>query len=124
MKKILAGFALLAFSTIGFAQDVDKMIKQDDVERIIKTLSADDMQGRGTFTPGIEKAAQFIESEYKQIGLKPMEGNTGYRQNFSMIKTTPLKAEVSVNGVAIVPDNIAISASSAFSWSKPGDAEI
>ena len=59
MKKFLIALALLAISTGSFAQDVDKMIKQDDVERIIKTLSADDMQGRATFTPGIEKAAQF-----------------------------------------------------------------
>ena len=94
MKKLITLLALLAVSAGGFAQDVDKMIKQDDVERIIKTLSADDMQGRGTFTPGIEKAAQFIEGEYKQIGLQPMEGNSGYRQNFSMIKTVPVKTDV------------------------------
>lgn len=124
MKKFLTAIALLAISTAGFAQDVDKMIKQDDVERIIKTLSADDMQGRGTFTPGIEKAAQFIEGEYKQIGLKPMEGQTGYRQNFSMIKTIPTKAEVSINGTAIATDNIGISGGANFSWNKLSDAEI
>src|SRR6201986_5683074 len=101
MKKFLFAGALLSLSTSVFAQDVDKMIKLDDVERIIKTLSADDMQGRGTFTPGIEKAAQFIEGEYKQIGLQPMEGNSGYRQNFSMIKTVPGKTDVTINGPAI-----------------------
>lgn len=124
MKKFIVAAALLALSTVGFAQDVDKMIKQDDVERIIKTLSADDMQGRGSFTPGIEKAAQFIENEYKQIGLKPMEGNPGYRQNFSMVKTTPLKAEVSINGTAIAAENIGISGGANFTWDKLSDAEI
>ncbi|MDB5145830.1 MAG: family metallo-hydrolase, partial [Mucilaginibacter sp.] len=124
MKKFLTVLALLAVSAGGFAQDVDKMIKQDDVERIIKTLSADDMQGRATFTPGIEKAAQFIEGEYKQIGLKPMEGNSGYRQNFSMIKTVPVKAEVTINGTAIAADNVAVAGGAAFSWSKMDDAEI
>src|ERR1700744_3081558 len=98
MRKFILAFALMAVSAIAFSQDVDKMIKQDDVERIIKTLSADDMQGRATFTPGIEKAAQFIESEYKKIGLQPMEGNTGYRQNFTMIKTAPVKVSVNING--------------------------
>jgi hypothetical protein len=124
MKKFITAFALLAISAGSFAQDVDKMIKQDDVERIIKTLSADDMQGRGTFTPGIEKAAQFIEGEYKQIGLKPMDGNTGYRQNFTMIKTAPVKAEVSINGISIAQDKIAASSGSSFSWSKAEDAEV
>src|SRR5471030_140857 len=118
MKKFLFASALLALSAGVFAQDVDKMIKQDDVERIIKTLSADDMQGRATFTPGIEKAAQFIEGEYSQIGLKPMEGNTGYRQNFSMIKTKPVKAEVSINGSNIAPENIAVSGSASFNWAN------
>ena len=84
MKKIYMHYASYCASSIvaAFAQDVNKLIKQDDVERIIKTLSADDMQGRATFTPGIEKAAQFIESEYKQIGLVPMAGNAGFQAKF------------------------------------------
>lgn len=124
MKRFITACALLAISAGSFAQDVDKMIKQDDVERIIKTLSADDMQGRGTFTPGIEKAAQFIEGEYKQIGLKPMDGNTGYRQNFTMVKTAPVKTEVSINGTSIASDKIAVSGGSSFNWSKVEDAEV
>ena len=59
MKKYIAIAFLLAVVLQTQAQDVNKDIKQDDVERIIKTLSADDMQGRGNFTPGLEKAAQF-----------------------------------------------------------------
>jgi len=81
MKKIALITAFLAVSTYSFGQDVNKLIDQDDVTRIIKTLSADDMQGRATFTPGIEKAAQFIEGEYTKAGLKPLAGNTGFRQN-------------------------------------------
>jgi hypothetical protein len=124
MKKFLIAGAMLALSAGAFAQDVDKMIKQEDVGRIIKTLSADDMQGRATFTPGIEKAAQFIESEYKQIGLQPMEGNPGYRQNFTMIKTAPVKAEVSINGVPVAAENIGIKGDQSFNWNKLEDAEI
>jgi len=124
MKKYLIAGSLLVLSTCVFAQNVNKMIKEVDVERIIKTLSADDMQGRATFTPGIEKAAQFIENEYKKIGLKPMEGNPGYRQNFSMIKTIPVKTSVTINGASIAPENVAASSPSSFSWGKAEDAEI
>src|SRR6185312_16649062 len=109
MKKI---FTLAIFTAIGicsYGQNVDKLIKQKDVTRIISTLASDDMQGRATFTPGIEKAAQFIESEYKKIGLKPMKGNDGYRQNFTMVKTVPTKLDVSINGTAIAADNVAVS---------------
>jgi hypothetical protein len=124
MKKLITLILLTAIAYGGYAQDVNKMIKRDDVERIIKTLSADDMQGRATFTPGIEKAAQFIESEYKQIGLQPMEGNTGYRQNFTMIKNTPTKLEITINGTPVPAENVAIQGSESFSWNKPEDTEI
>ena len=124
MKKLTTLIAFIAVACGSYAQDVNKMIHQDDVGRIIKTLSADDMQGRATFTPGIEKAAQFIESEYKQIGLQPMEGNTGYRQNFTMVKSTPTKAEIIINGTAVPTENVAIQGSESFSWNKLEDAQI
>jgi len=124
MKKLSLVIAFIGIASYGFAQDVDKMIKQDDVERIIKTLSADDMQGRATFTPGIEKAAQFIENEYKTIGLQPMKGNSSYRQNFTMIRTAVDKADVSINGTAIDPKNLAASGDVSYKWTNLTDAEI
>lgn len=80
MKKIIALISVLAITICTYAQDVDKLIDQKDVARYIQTLAADDMQGRGTFTPGIEKAATFIESEFQSIGLKPLAGLSGFRQ--------------------------------------------
>lgn len=124
MRRFITLIALTAIACSSYAQDVNKMIKQEDVKRIIKTLSADDMQGRATFTPGIEKAAKFIESEYKKIGLKPMEGNTGYRQNFTMIKNTPTKAKITINGTPVPAENVAIQGSESFSWNKLEDAQI
>jgi len=80
MKKIITLISVLAITICTYAQDVDKLIDQKDVARYIQTLAADDMQGRGTFTPGIEKAATFIESEFQSIGLKPLTGLSGFRQ--------------------------------------------
>lgn len=125
MKKLIASIAFLAISASLFAQDVNKMIKQDDVERIIKTLADDNMQGRGTFTPGIEKAAQFIEGEYKKIGLQPLEGATGYRQSFTLTRIVPLKLTVSINGKALPKDSITISTTSnSVNWSNNSDVQI
>lgn len=123
MKKIIAITALVATSCYSFGQNVDKLIQQADVERIIKTLSADDMQGRGTFTPGIEKAAQFIESEFKTIGLQPLPGNKNFRQAFSMVKNTPLKAGASINGTAVPADKVAVIGGASFNWNNTG-AEV
>jgi len=125
MKKFIASIAFLALSANLFAQDVNKMIKQDDVERIIKTLADDNMQGRGTFTPGIEKAAQFIEGEYKKIGLQPLEGATGYRQSFSLTRIIPVKLMVSINGKALPKDSITITTfSTSINWSNNSDVQI
>ena len=70
MKKIniLVAGLLLVFNAQ--AQNVDKLIKEKEVRRIETILAADDMQGRRTFTPGIEKAAAFIADEFKATGLQ------------------------------------------------------
>ncbi|MEO6980122.1 MAG: M20/M25/M40 family metallo-hydrolase [Mucilaginibacter sp.] len=124
MKRIIAA-ALLAASFYGYGQDVNKLIKQDEVEQIIKTLSADDMQGRATFTPGIEKAAQYIEAQYKQAGLVPLTGNTGYRQNFAMTRVMALKTLVNINGKLIAQDSVFTSSSApSFNWTNNSDVQI
>ncbi len=124
MKKLFTLAVFTAISVYTYAQDVNKLIRQEDVTRIISTLASDDMQGRATFTPGIEKAAKFIELEYKQIGLQPMKGDDGYRQNFTMVKTMTSKLDVTINGTAIAQENVAVSGSSSFTWNHLADAEI
>lgn len=118
-------FLSVFFCGRAIAQTPDQLISKTDVERIIKTLSADDMQGRATFTPGIEKAAQFIENEYKNIGLQPLTGNKDYRQNFNMTRSTALNISASINNNIITKENVfAISGAETFSWSNNADVEV
>jgi len=124
IKFLIAATALAAAPLLGFCQDVNKLIKQDDVERIIKTLSADDMEGRGTFTRGIDKAATFIEGEFKAAGLKPFTGNTGFRQNFSMVDNKPVSAKVAINGTDVATEKIVISAPSSFTWANADGLDV
>lgn len=125
MKKIIAIAALLAVSSYSFGQDVNKLIKQDDVAQVIKTLSADDMQGRATFTPGIEKAAQYIESQYTQAGLVPLTGQAGYRQNFSMTRITAVKTLVNINGKLIPQDSVFANTSAlSLNWTNNSEVQI
>jgi len=49
---------------------------------IEKVLSADDMQGRRPFTPGIEKAADFIEAQFRAAGLQSWNNSGSYRTAF------------------------------------------
>jgi regulator of protease activity HflC (stomatin/prohibitin superfamily) len=96
MKSLyIAIFAVLFLSSCA-VQKPDQFIKEADVARLIKTLSSDEMEGRGTFTPGIDKAAKFIENEFKQIGLKPLEGDTDFRQDFTVKRIKPETIEATV----------------------------
>lgn len=82
MKNIFYILLALLFSQQAFTQDINKVITKDYVEHLIKTLSSDEMEGRGSFTPGIDKAATFIEQQFKTIGLIPLKGSSSYRQTF------------------------------------------
>ncbi len=99
----------LAFATLtASAQNIDKIITKDYVDHLIKTLSSDEMEGRGTFTPGIDKAATFIEKEFTSIGLKPFDEQTGYRQTFYKYKLKPITTKVIVDGQTISDENILV----------------
>ena len=76
----------------------------DNTGRILKTLSADDMKGRQTFTPGIKKAEEFIASEFTQAGLSHLEGLETYRQEFVVNEATITKYEVTINGKSLAPE--------------------
>jgi Zn-dependent M28 family amino/carboxypeptidase len=125
MKKYILAGAFLATTLGAFAQDVNKLIDQNDVERIIKTLAADDMQGRATFSPGIDKAAKFIEGEFAKAGLKPLTGETGFRQNIPpMVRTTVLSAKLVINGVAVPADKFIAASGASFTWTDMTGVEI
>lgn len=53
------------------------------VEYIERSLAADSMEGRGTATPGGERAAQFLARTMRLIGLQP-GGDDGYFQRVPM----------------------------------------
>lgn len=56
-------------------------INESLVKKHIYTLANDSMQGRKAGTEGIEKAAKYIEGQFKKIGLKYFNNNS-FRQTF------------------------------------------
>ncbi|SFH39596.1 M20/M25/M40 family metallo-hydrolase [Pontibacter chinhatensis] len=106
------------------AQDVNT-ISQAEVTRIVSTLSADDMQGRASFTPGIEKAAKFIQAEFQRIGLQPLPGEQSYLQNFSVYRITPDEKEAKLNGKKINPESMfAITEKEEVEWKHKGKQKV
>ena len=85
-----------------------KLIKEKEVRRIETILSADDMQGRRTFTPGIEKAAAFIADEFKATGLQTLNNSGSYLQSFAMVRTKFLGASGTFDGAALDKKDIVV----------------
>jgi hypothetical protein len=59
-----------------------------NVERLERALADDSMEGRGTATPGGDRAARFLASEMRKVGLLP-GGDDGYFQTVPMFVNTP-----------------------------------
>ena len=107
MKKNIILIVLLFCSTFSFAQKTDELINAQETERIERILSADDMQGRKTFTAGNDKAADFIATEFGKSGLQPLGNNSSYFQEISMIKTKPVSISGSLDELALTTENVA-----------------
>lgn len=105
MQKILSIIGLLAIGHAACAQSIDKIINATEVERIEKILASDEMEGRRTFTKGIDKAAGFIAEEFKKAGIQPVKDGS-YFQEFAMVKTKFLSASGTLNGKPVQQKNI------------------
>ena len=104
-KLLLPAFLLLNVSYV-FSQKIEKVINASEAERIESILANDSMQGRKTFSRGIDKAASFIESEFKKIGLNFFGDLKTYKQSFEMIKTKFISASATMDGNALAVENI------------------
>jgi hypothetical protein len=105
-KKIwLPVFFMFSFSSV-FAQSIDKIINALEVKRMESVLASDEMQGRKTFTLAIDKAASFIESEFKKSNLKFFGNAKSYLQPFEMTKANFVSATGNINGTVVSTDQI------------------
>lgn len=125
MKKIFASLSMLLMMYCSMAQSVNKIITAKQVKKIEKTLSADNMQGRKTFTPGIEKASAFIEKQFRNAGLQTFNGAANFRQDFFMVESATSSSRVTVNGITIADSLVvAFSYQPDVSLTEKDDVEI
>lgn len=104
---LAAGACVLAGGCVGqpgqggaAAVDGSDRITAAGMHRDVEVLSADDMEGRGTGTPGEEKAAAYIEARFEEAGLEPVAGS--YRQPVSLVgyKKNGEASSLAIRGVA------------------------
>lgn len=74
----------------------------EEVRRITQTLCSPQFHGRGYVNRGDSIAAEFIASEFRKIGLKPLKGF--YFQSFPLdVNTFPGAMSVQLNGSELKP---------------------
>jgi Zn-dependent M28 family amino/carboxypeptidase len=77
-KLALAG-VLVAMGVTAAAQAQDWAALGKSWWAHVQYLASDELEGRGTGTPGFEKAAAYVEKEFREAGLQPA-GVNGYAQ--------------------------------------------
>lgn len=100
-------------------------IDRERVERIIRVLASDEMEGRAAFTPAADRAAEFIAGEFASIGLDKLDGSDGYLQRFALYSVTSQSCEVVLNGRRIPNDRIASSLTARqLEWTQDDGIEV
>ncbi|WP_118193689.1 M20/M25/M40 family metallo-hydrolase [Albibacterium indicum] len=93
--SLIACICFISLTNPGYSQ-----INSKNLQKHIKFLSADKMQGRETGRKGSLKAADYVEKYFKKLGLEP-KGEDGFRQSFEA-KITRAKVADSIR----MSDNI------------------
>jgi Zn-dependent M28 family amino/carboxypeptidase len=106
MKKTIL-LLFVAANFIARAQKEEEVISAKEVQRIESILASDDMRGRRSGTPDIDRAASFIADEFKKAGLQPLQGNT-FLQSFSMLRPKMLSLKYEVEGADADTKNVIV----------------
>ncbi|MFM7358240.1 MAG: M28 family peptidase [Sediminibacterium sp.] len=101
MRKFLLSAVYLLLVVNLPAQSIEKFFSATEVARIEGILASDEMQGRRTFTPGIEKAAAFIAEEFRAAKLMPFPGTNDYLQSFVLMRPRLVSLQAQFNGEKI-----------------------
>lgn len=102
-KSVLPALLLLSLTATAQKKSRPKTfaatITAADMSRHLHIIAGADMEGRDTPSPGLEKAASYIEEHFKSLGLQP--GNNGsYRQLYPLYKDSMTATSLRVNGQA------------------------
>lgn len=76
-------------------------INEESYSKYVKELSSDDFLGRKPFTKGDTLAVQYIEKQFKDLGLEPANGES-YFQEVPMVEThaTPIDGKLTFQGAS------------------------
>jgi hypothetical protein len=94
MTKLLAAAGAALFATLAAAQtepsvqQISSRLTANDLKADVSFLASDLLQGRGTPSPGLDIAAEYIAAQFRRAGLEPV-GDDGYFQTALYDSVTP-----------------------------------
>ncbi|TAJ71002.1 MAG: M20/M25/M40 family metallo-hydrolase [Phenylobacterium sp.] len=91
LSKVAAGVSA-AMLLVGSAQAQSAAESQASAERVrahVAFLASDLLQGREAGSPGYDIAANYVASQFAQLGLKPAGANGGYFQPVPLLAVRP-----------------------------------
>ena len=84
--------ALLPFFEPVYSQNIDSnwtaALSAAQYFKHVEFLASDELKGRGNGTPELQRASEYIASQFKTFGLKPAGDNGTYFQNFEITTGT------------------------------------
>ncbi len=106
IRKLIACI-LFCLPLLATAQKKDKnassaagTITAEEMKKHLYIIASKEMEGRDTPSPGLEKAANYIEDYFKSIGLAP--GNKdSYRQYYPLYRDSMIGANLKINGTTL-----------------------
>ncbi|MFC1726445.1 hypothetical protein ACFL4T_12530, partial [candidate division KSB1 bacterium] len=110
-KKVC--FFLLLITVALQAQEIPekamKSITADELFKHLKYLASDEMRGRNTPSPELDKAADYIANEFRSYGLKPLDPEGDFLQKSNCFQIDLDMAETSdgiPNKLAVIENGI------------------
>src|SRR5579872_2197046 len=70
------------------AQQIASRLTAAGLKADVSFLASDALQGRGTPSPGLDIAAEFIAAQFRRAGLEPA-GDDGYFQTATFVQVAP-----------------------------------
>ncbi|UUO21879.1 M20/M25/M40 family metallo-hydrolase [Colwellia sp. M166] len=125
LKSLLTAIAM----TSAFP-NVAEIIPAEQVIKDITYLAADDLEGRASFSPEIDRAANYIAKRFTDIGLQPLSSakadnqSSSFLQKFTVSQIQPQVLSVTINNANISQGNLAIASTmESVNWQQAG-AEV
>ena len=117
MRLKFIALAFIVLPLAAGAQKSKKIVKKTaayisaaDLKKHLYIIASKEMEGRDTPSPGLEKAADYIEAYFKSLGLKP--GNHGsYKQYYPLYRDGVITNSLSINGNELSNDTYRVNSS-------------